>query len=694
MPAVCSLAVRAVTSLAKIIKSISTDNFEKSIQFGVSLLVYGIVSFSTLDTVEYADRIRDISELLIAVLGHSFNVWLGISRLAQLLQLAGCSSPLPVLRLVAAEVYLNTLTGLLTSAKPAHDVQWLESVAIVIPRLVDPVTTSLASRTLTILTRARDPSLVANVDKLDQLFINPATLPDSALVVFAQLLLHVSTDAHHASGVYVLQLLNSMLLARGSSISQSESSSLVSQMFALSETQVSLQPEILECVHTLSSLHLTSSLREIIDEVVHGSPGTVPMFSESQRNAVTAMAREKTMLMGFIGFMSDLINNAEPNEKGLAPEAVAAAKGLEIVLAVQDTLVAAMVRKFAAETFGTVLLFSANRDATLLTRLVLTNLSAPVTSPVGIPAMLSAFADAVDESQLVALGRFVLPFLSRNELGTVVENQQRVARDTLCWLIGNTSKVTDVKVVDEVRIALERVKSVQGLGPLFTSRRDIFGLNEINLAISHLVEGSDDATIVQCLNVLVMTADAVAKVDGDPEWKSRLLGLGPVLTSVITDRQSPDPLIFDGVLRLVSSLCEVYAFTSDTSARAIFATAISATLMTEIGIRSHVPSSSELVGKTLAKLERIAPKTYSHSDFQTILSKYLDSRSPTSADPAVVDGAARLAVEIANQSTTYPGDRNRMIRSLIRFVRIRKRTVLIDKSIDGIIDALADVQSH
>ena len=685
-------SLKAMEVCAKISKvenfSISTKNFQHSIQFAVSVLVHGISSFSTIDTALYADRIAATSTLLISVLSHSFNVWLGLSRLAQLLSAAGTNSPLPILRAVTMEVFAQVARQCLVR-KSTDCMQWLECLVVVIPRTKDPVTTEISF-----------PLMNLFADKLngDDIFqlTDPEVVPDDCLVGCAQLLLHASCDAHHESAIFVLSILNALLSQRGHSISQLETANLVSHMFSLAEKSGTVQSEILQCVHALCSIHLNSSLKEIVHAAVE--TGNI---SESQQEAIRAIAKEKKLLVGFVSFMNDLMINTAPEVDGnLAREPIIASKALQIALSVDDSLVPAMVSQFAPELLGSALLLLANTDSALdLIKTIFLNLNVILTRS-DPEEIICLFAD--NREQVPTLVNFIIPFLHRHGPAASLANQRDMAERILCTL---TEKFDTP--FDQIRTAFAKTRSGKGLSYVLKHKKSLFRVEDLHIVVEIANNPlSGNTAITEAVQILILAAEMGAKIDADPIWKTTLLATISTVTDIIVNKINSENVfdnvsLFKACLTLASNLCQVAAFTQDTDAVSEFKSTISKTTLIEIQIRrSYLSSLKEdyenLCEKTLDRLEKIAHRPiFTFRDFENQLLKYLSpdfavvSRLSASRSPLVVEGAAIIAVAIANSSPAH--EQTRIIHAVLRLMRTSRRKFLADACKERVAGVLGDI---
>jgi hypothetical protein len=698
------LAMEAVTALASVPQlTLSTVNFDLSVQYSVSVLVHGISNFfSTLETDPYDERIVAVSSLLVAVLSHSFNVWLGLSRLAQLLHLAGASSPLPILRVVCMKVYARVVSEIVQ--QDGFDIQkstileWIESLVIVIPRLRDPTTSAIAREVLKRIFSARKIECVyENVE----IFSDKNIVPDSELLAFVQLLLHAAaTDASHEAAVYVLHILNHLILARGQGgISVHDSPGLVSVMLGHADKQVSVQSEFLECVHAISSVHLSASLTEIISESVISGGGS---FSDSQLGAIHSIAREKKLLVGFVQYMTDLMNNSEPSSDGAwSKESLMAGKALDAALNVNDSLVPVMVGKFAAPLVGTALLHA---PSTELVRTVLKRLNISVPKEVGDhEQLLIIFLNgASSESQIASLAEFFIPFLSRDPRGKAcLEAQRKTSENFLARLV---DRITDTAVLTKIKVAFREVRSVVGLREILDKRGSLFQQGDLDLVIDILREATEPVLLGECLVLLLMATEQASRMNGEEGWRKSLLSTGPIFTEILSKRLISDDSavnmnLFKQTVTLVSGLSDIATIVPNLSEE--FTRSVSESLLVALEIRMSVLEDlgehTDLCARTVVKLQKLCPhKRFTYEDFDKILRFYLDPRtavefpsmSSPSRSPLVVKGAARLAVEIANGTDL----KSEIVRTLLKFLKTQKKSFIFDAAKEHIIEALGDLK--
>ena len=703
VPRVSLGALECLTSLVMTTTQITSNNFDQSLQFSVSLLVHGIVVFSTIGTCLYQDRIDAVSGLLVATLRHSFDPWMGLSKLAQLLMLAGTSSPLPILRTVTLQVYARVLEAVLATPKIRSAVateeqamEWLECVAICVPRQVDPVTESVGKsifKSLIFVRGIEESSSVASV------LLRPEIVVDSHLPALTHLLLQASSDGYHGSAIFALSVLKDILSARGHRVSPLDSSALVSLMFAHSEKQYALQAEILECIHTLSAIHLNSSLREIVDEVVGCASLRVnpqPNFSESQIGAITSIAKDKTVLINFVNFMTDLMINSSTRL-----ECLVAANAMKLALTVEDSLVVAMILKSAPELLGSSLIYSAQvglETAGPLIESVMERLSVRLENPISVTQIVNTYVTVVDVSQTVLLVQFMLPFFTCGGRRQVAERQAAIAESVVCELV-LSDKLKGHPVMDSVRKSLSLAKSVHGLQALF--ERSAFGPVELDVVIE-LLSLDNLNQLEAVLSILVSACTSVARLNGDATWKQRLLSLGDKLGDILLTRINSEDVrlntrVFIKFLQLVFAICDVASLTPDESVTQQWKSAISKHLLIEIEIRhiyfDTLGESDEVLQKCVANMRKMANVNHDYSVFTNLLIKYFDSknavlfsRTSPSRSPLVVEGAAMLSVDIANKHD----ERNKILRQLLKFVRNSKRNFLIDAAKEGVIRALGD----
>jgi hypothetical protein len=691
----CLTALCAVNGL-----TLTTSNFDLCLQYSVSVLVHGITTFSSIEVHPYTERIQTVSALLVATLAHSFNPWLGLSRFAQLIHLAGSSSPLPIIRTISMHVYNRVVESI---AKPytrekSNPIEWIETLVVVILRLRDPVTEVHARDVLKILLKARNVDPQSLVETIVE---NEEILPPECVLPTVQLLLHAAaTDADHNASVYALKVLHHIIVQRRC-ISSKDSPGLVSSLLAYAEKRLLLQPEILACVHALSSIHLSASLQEIITEVLSSSDHA---FSDSQIGAIQSIAKEKSLIVGFVTFMTDLINNTEPSVQGtVASEAKIAAKALDIALSVPDSLIPAMVMKFAAPLFGTAILYQSVSDSDVLTLTVMRRLNLD-TSDNDLMQFLNRFI-AASETHVYGLVDFLIPFMTRDGRGiTCTETQKKSAERFLCAL---TPKC-DNETAGKIREAFRSVCSVKGLRELLIHKRNRFTEEDIQLVSEVLGDSTTHLnTVSDCLDVLITSCGLAAKVGGDPAWQSVLLNQGGLVTTLLTTRLrsedvSTNLMLFKQAINLLAGLCDVAAFADESSA---FTTVLETNLATEVRIRSHILTDMgdmvdhQLPEKALYKVSKIvsAGQTFTMQDFDTCLLAYLDpesvefySMSSPSQSPLVVKGAASLAVEIAN-GCQDDLDRSRIIATMMRFVRNRQKSFLFDGAKEHVIAAMGDL---
>ena len=708
-PTVVRLAMEAVTALASVPQlTLSTSNFDQAMQYSVSVLVHGISSFNTLEIAPYSQRINSVSNLLKSTLRRSFNIWLGLSRLAQLLQMAGAGSPLPILRVICVEVFSRTIPeNLVLDESKSSVLEWIECCVLVIPRLKDP-TTELPARAIL------DKLLDARQIPRTQTFTYTDVVPDKLVLPFIQLLLHAAAiDGEHRSIQSVLGLLTEVILQRGPTcITPQDSPGLVSVMLGYADRQ----PLFLECVHAISSIHLSASLTEIVTEAITSGDRTL---SDSQVGAIQSIAREKKLLVGFVAFMTDLVNNSEPCADGsLSPEATVAAMALDVALSVKDSLVPAMVSKYAAPLFGTAILFTAI-GGTVVRRDKTRNIAVTVLKRLGVTPrdstsdeLLGAFLmSSSDEEQVAALAEFFIPFMKRDARGMkcMVEQRQWAER-FLATVVGRTDKLRDSDTVARIKDALREVGSVRGLEQILLKRKNIFSSSDLELVITIMRSANSIDTVSACLDVLLAACDAAARMSGNEEWRSLLLNSATLVDQILSQKLiSDDPdvnrSLFKRLLNLVIGLCDVAGIATDASA---FKQTVTDSLMLEITIRSQVledlgevhSCDSQLGEKCLISLRRLCCEK--EFDFQHDFSKklwvYLDSRnielhsmSSPSRSPLVTKGAARLAVEIANSPSRKSTERAVIVRTLLRFVRTQKKSFSFDAAKEHVIAALGDL---
>lgn len=681
--------------------SISTKNFDHAIQFSVSVLVHGISTFSTIDTDIYKDRIDAVSNLLVSVLGHSFNKWLGLSRLGQLLSIAGSNSPLPILRAVTMRVFAEVSTQILASDDVKKNcMQWIECLVVVIPRTKDPVTICYAE-TLMNLFVGNPHTAISDILSDIQL------VPNQYLFATFQLMLHASNDAHHESAVYILQLLNQVMGARAQALSAPETASLVSLMFVSAEKSLAaLQNEILRCIHTLSSIHLASSLKEIITAVID-SDGNM---TDSQQEAIRAIAKEKNLLLEFVNFVVDLINNSAPASDGcLAREPLIASKALQLALSVDDSLVPAMVSKFAPELVATALLLHANTNASDLIHQIFLNLNVLLPSCESPERIVSLFAETCqDEKQIETLVNFTIPFLKRNGVSCLsLRNQRNMAELILCCLTSQIEQLKNSDSVEAIRKAFGEVESIKGLSHILKYRRNSFRVKELEIVSKIAIANETQIdTVIEALQILITATEFAAKIDSDPAWKHTLLSGISIITEIIANKINSDVVsenvsLFKACLTLSLNLCEVLSFTHDVKAISDFKNTVSQKTLIEISIRRTYLStlnqdSEHLFDKTLAKLETIAAnRPFTYIDFEERLLPYLSpefamvSRSSASKSPLVVEGAAVLAVSIANSSSTR--EQARIVHALLHLLKSSQRRFLTDACKERVVGVLGDI---
>jgi hypothetical protein len=702
------LSMEAVTALASVPQlTLTTRNFDQAVQFGVSVLVHGITSFSTLEIEPYADRIKAVSNLLLAVLSHSFNPWLGVSRLAQLLHMAGSSSPLPILRVICMQVFYRIfaqkIVSLAFDESKSSIIEWIECCVLVIPRLRDPTTETVAREVLDVLYRAR--GFTAETSS----FTDIKVIPNKYVMPFIQLLLHAAaSDAEHLSVVHVIELVNELILTRGPAcISQQDSPGLVSIMLGYADKQ----PLFLDCVHAISSIHLTASLTEIITESVASVDRS---FSDSQIGAIQSIAKERNLLVGFVGFMTDLVNNAEPCADGsLAPECIVAATALDIALCVQDSLVPAMVQKCAAPLFGTALLFAAiggtvkrrNKTRSLAVT-VLKRLEIASNDTMSPDELLTAFLSASEETRVTALAEFLIPFMKRNDPRKCIVDQRRWAENFLAHIVG---LINDDETVRAIKEAFRQVESVIGLGQILVKRKTYFASPDLELVIKKLETTPQDiATISACVDLLLVAAEMAGRMSGDAEWRTSLITLGPIICQIISDNLIDEDTgvnarLFSKLLALIIGLCDVAALAPDPTP---FKDSVSSSLMLQVEIRANLIEDLGLAGmdgqlgeKCLISLRKLCPEKQCNyeNDFKSMSDlfdpktvEFVSMTSP-SRSPLVVKGASRVAVHIANKPETSLKDKSIIVRSLLRFIGCKKKSFVFDSAKEYVIAALGDL---
>jgi hypothetical protein len=697
------LAMETVKVLANVPQlTLSTSNFDLSIQYAVSVLVHGVNSFSTLDTSHYDMRIKTVSDLLVAVLGHSFNVWLGLSRLAQLLHMAGTSSPLPILRVMCIRVYaevVNKLIGnnVVFDESKSTVLEWIESVVVVVPRLKDPTTDAIAEQIISVLFKAR------KIESFDvtTVFCDKTIVLDKYVLNLVQLLLHAAaTDADHSAAVFALSVLNHIIIQRGQeAISPQDSPGLVSVMLSYAEKQISVQQEFLDCVHAISSVHLSASLTEIISESV-----TSNSFSDSQQGAIQSIAKEKKLLIGFVSLMTDLMNNSEPGPDGnCSQESVIAGRALEIALNVNDSLLPAMVNRFCASLLGTSLLHVSN--TLILPVLRRLNVAVPK-NEISREELLGLFVNSAEENVVGALAEFLIPFLARDPRGKAcIMNQREQAAKFLAILVGRTDKLKDESTVKKIREVFRSKGSVVGLKQLLVKRRQLFETSDLELIVRILKKGEN---ISECLDLVLLATEPAGRLSGEEDWRKVLLSMGPVLTEIMTRKlvsedNAENVAIFKQVVTIVNALCDVAAIAKDP---APFFDTVIENLMLELEIRALIledlgeSGDTQITEKTLMKLKKICPqKVYVLADFENILRAHVDpkqvqfaSMSCPSRSPLVVKGSAKLAVQIANDVGPGKPGYSDIVMTLLRFIRTQKKSFLYDAAKEHVIRALGDIK--
>ena len=701
-PRVAVMALRAITAIASAESfTPTTFNFDHAMQFSVSLLVHRVTSFSTVASDEHDERIAVVSALLVSMLRHSFNRWLGVSRLAQLLLPAGSNSPLPILRLICSRVFLEVVKCVLQDCpRPTDSMEFIESLAIMIPRTFDPVTKDVSKDAARIVMEAAGAVWPAHAE-LGTILVHSHVLPSSTLTGFAQLMLHASTDGDHGAAVATLDLLNSILLARGEDISSADSAGIVSKMLTYADRQPAVQPQILECLFSLSLAHLSTSLNEIVSESLINER----LLSDAQVGAIRALAREKKLLVGFLNFMSDLMNNAEPKSgETIAGESVVAAKAMQIALTVNDSLIPVIVGKLAAPLFGTCLLFQ--QQAAIennLVDVVLRLLGAPEEGRT-VETAVRAFLERVDQQQVTGLVEFLIPFLSRDVGGIrSLAVQKATAETALCALLSRSDKLPNATRIKE---AFAKAHSVKGLRQVLIQMPSIFSLNDLKLVIRLL---ETDALMSDSLAVVLVAAEMSAKPKGDQEWRIELLDSVDQLTEIVTTRinceQVEDNLeLFKLCLNIAGLMCDVAGFCSEPIVVEAFRNTVATKLLLELEIRAEVlmdlhDDDPQFVARTIEKLRKVRGNAaFAFSDFKRTLAKYLNpksddllySRSSPSRSPLVVHGAAKMTVAIIN-NTNSPTDRSVMMRSLIRIINARRKNFLLDSAKEHVIDAIGEL---
>ena len=542
----------AVASVAKAAPSVSLKNFDQTVQFAISVLVHGVVSFSTVDISMYADRIDAVASTLIAVFRHA-PVWPGLSRLAQSTQLAGINGPLPILRLLVLEVFAKVSLAQCKSIEgnlrlcDCPEVRqtsslhvcgsWLEAVLVVVPRVRDPVTCEVAVGVLVALT-GQMPVALTSVFGLAQYF--SPLLPSSLLPLFTLLCVRLSSDACHDSALFVLELLNLVLAQRGSAIPPAESSRITARMFAQAEKHGTVAMQLQECIHTLSSVHLNSTLSELIASAIQvesqAAAGLAKIvFSESQISVIQSIVKVRKMCIGFVNFMSDLMNNSEVGNSGglVSRESLAAAAALAVGLSVPDSRVHAIVQKYAAVVLGTILIFPNPKDQ-LLQAFYSSFPSAPPDTN-SIPAIIAWFK-TMPHTAASELANFLIPFLARKLLA-----HQRLAATQALAELADMAEIRDalVPLLSDADLA---VHALLGMAKLYRERREIFfNTNATVAAVANVLNISRNiALLTSTLGLLESVTRDLSKVDGSAELQTLMLGLGPSLTSLLTDRLDGD----------------------------------------------------------------------------------------------------------------------------------------------------------
>jgi hypothetical protein len=675
IPLVSLRAIEAVAALASVVPCMSTINLDNSIQYGVSLLVHGIAVFSTIDTSKYSDRIDSVSNLLVAVLKQPSHPWMGLCKLAQLLGLAGTSSPLPILRIVTLKVFLNVVATVVAKWKAFETskiAEWFDCVLLLIPRLADPVTRDTAQSILEILLTSRG---LNPQSKIESVVASSDHLPDALVPSVVQLLLQCASDGYHDSGVYALGVLDRILNDRGDSIG--DPAPLVSLMISQSEKFSSVQEDIIRCITTFSSKKLEKILREILDQVIACNG-----FNDSQVHTLKAIVKQKPLLVPAINYLTDVMING-----GSEIETDFAAHALEVTLSVDSSLVSSLIKKSSHQLLAAALMHSNGQNA--ITTLVLSKLSIPTTTP--ISSVVSTYISVIPEIQVDGLATFALPFLFR-------PNQKTVAQAILCEVIksGKLSQGT----LRDVSGGITRARSIDGLEALF--KRKIFGVDQLDVLIELL---SDSQSLPRALEVLVQVGEACTRPEAKIDLKRRLLGIGPLLCNLISDGISFEEarlnsMVFSLLNRFVSSIAQIASFMPrDDTCTVSFMKLVEDRLLVEIEIRNlyfdSLGESDEVLLRSATALHNLTNQSFfGFSHFENVLLKYFESldlysRTSPSRSPLVIEGAARIAVEIANRSGS--DERNCILSTLMRYMKTNRKNFLLTAARDGIITSMGSI---
>ena len=303
-------ALRALAAVADASATVAPEAYARGIQLALQYV-------ATDQTVT--------SKALVALLRHSQDAWLSLGELSRAAQLAGLNGSDPHLR----RLYLEVLIEMPVPSNLPVGISQLEYLLSLVPRLRDPATRQLAQ-----------PFWDKHMQVVPETYL-PCLLTPNLLSPFTILAVQSCvTDACVESSVYLLELLNEIFSAQGSHIDSIEAARLTNLMIQRADNHVSVpvRRKILECVHTLSALHLDSTLKGLM---------TRESFTEGHVSTIKSILKVRRLCVGFLNFVGGLM--VADND----PLAIQASRAL--LIAFEEA--APVVRKHAAVLFGTVWLF-------------------------------------------------------------------------------------------------------------------------------------------------------------------------------------------------------------------------------------------------------------------------------------------------------------------------------------------------
>ena len=602
--AMCEPALLALAAVISGAQSLSAVHFDQAVQFSLSALTRGVDSFATIDTQQYTLRLEAVSDCIAAAMKHVASPYLGLSRLAQSVQLSGINGPLPVLRILVLQMYSRVVhlvhTGTTDGAITA---ELLETLLVLVPRTRDPVTEELAMHTI--------ERFVPVCGSFTQFFVGVST---NLLPLFVQLCIQLSSDSCHESAVFILHILNSVLAVRGSEIPSNQSAQLISRMFAHSEKHsVAIGPNIQECIHTLSLAHLNSTLAELISHPV----------GPTQVAVIESLVRVPRMCVGFINYMSDLINNSSSQQ-------TAAAEALTIAFRVKE--VREFASKYSAVICGTILLYERNSQKNSTDCALWDAFIVCIGSPTTFNDHLDMYMNSQTGQNLTDLANFFVPFMLR----TGREQQRKIAAQCL-------SRISATVPLISVRDAFLTVLS---------SNDPSLG-NVCLEGLRNLTSIFTEETLKQIFpHCAVYTEKCLQIIHAVNAWESTLLDN----VSTFIHAYECEPIIYT----VISQMCKM--------ASTDFKKLVDTRIWVEIKIR-NAPCLSDVEAVATRDLKLTV------NDFDTVIRPYF-ATTPGG-------GPTRAAIQIANEN---PDCRNRILLIVLAAVNRQSQNKSRDQMIESLGD--------